>query len=79
MWTKMSTETIRAAIGSTLTSLLDGSENKSKKIELLKKNVLEDQKIKKLSKENWITILDAILTDIYQYINADSSAFLSEL
>ena len=73
MWTKMSTETIRAAIGSTLTSLLDGSENKSKKIELLKKNVLEDQKVKKLSKENWIAILDTILTDIYQYINADSS------
>lgn len=73
MWARMSSETIRAAIGSTLTSLLDRSENKTKKIELLKKNVLEDQKVKKLSKENWITILDTILTDIYQYINADSS------
>ena len=26
-----------------------------------------------MSKENWIAILDTILTDIYQYINADSS------
>ena len=73
MWAMMDDRSIRAAIASTLTSLLDGSENKTKKVELLQRNVLEDQKVKRLSTANWITILDTILKDIYRYIDADSS------
>ena len=73
VWTMMSADQIRAAIKNTLDNLLDGSENKAKKIELLQKNVLNDQKVKKLSLEHWIKILDKIITDIYKYIDADSS------
>lgn len=73
VWNMMSAEEIRAAIKSTLDNLLDESENKTKKIELLQKNVLNDQKVKRLTLENWIEILKTILTDIYKYIDADSS------
>jgi len=73
MWSVMSEAEIRAGIAQTLTELLDGSENKQKKIELLQKNVLNDQKVRKLTKQNWIRILETILFDIYRYINADSS------
>lgn len=72
-WKMMSAETIRAAIKSTLDDLLDDSDNKQKKIELLQKNVLNDQKVKKLKLEHWIKILETIITDIYKYIDADSS------
>lgn len=72
-WKMMSSETIRAAIKSTLDDLLDDSDNKQKKIELLQKNVLNDQKVKKLKLEHWIKILETIITDIYKYIDADSS------
>lgn len=72
-WTVMDEKQIRAAIESTLESLLDGSENKAKKIELLQKNVLNDQKVKKLTITHWINILDTILMDIYQYIDTNSS------
>lgn len=73
VWSMMDEKSIRAAIESTLTNLLDGSENKTKKVELLQKNVLNDQKVRKLTTVNWIKILDTILTDIYKYIDADSS------
>ncbi|MBQ7179134.1 MAG: N-6 DNA methylase, partial [Victivallales bacterium] len=73
IWTAMDDKTIRAGIASVLEDLLDGSENKDKKIELLKRNVLDDQKVRRLTTANWIKILDTILTDIYRYINADSS------
>ncbi|EDT74343.1 HsdM family class I SAM-dependent methyltransferase [Clostridium butyricum] len=73
LWSMMDEKQIRAAIESTLTNLLDGSENKTKKVELLQKNVLNDQKVKKLNTSNWIKILDTILMDIYKYIDADSS------
>ena len=73
VWKMMSAETIRTAIKDTLDALLDGSDNKAKKVELLQKNVLNDQKVKKLSLDNWIKILDTIITDIYKYIDADSS------
>ena len=53
-WAVMDEKQIRAAIESTLESLLDGSENKAKKIELLQKNVLNDQKVKKLTITHWI-------------------------
>ena len=51
----------------------DGSDNKTKKIELLQKNVLGDQKVKKLTKKEWEEIFDTILTDIYRYIDTESS------
>jgi hypothetical protein len=53
--------------------LLDGSENKDIKIKLLQKNILDDQKVKKLSIESRIMILDFILMEIYKNINDDSS------
>lgn len=73
VWEMMDESSIRAAIGATLDELLDGSENKQKKIELLQKNVLNDQKVKRLRKEDWLEILNTILFDIYRFINADSS------
>ena len=73
VWKMMSAEEIRAGIKNTLDNLLDNSENKTKKIELLQKNVLNDQKVKKLKIQDWIEILDTILMDIYRYIDADSS------
>jgi hypothetical protein len=73
LWSFMSPASIIADIGKTLSDLLDGSKNKAKKIELLEKNVLGDQKVLKLTSDNWVKILDTILTDIYKYIDADSS------
>lgn len=73
VWKMMSAEEIRAGIKNTLDNLLDNSENKTKKIELLQKNVLNDQKVKKLKIKDWTEILDTILMDIYRYIDADSS------
>lgn len=73
IWKVMDGKQLRAAIESTLDSLLDGSDNKTKKIELLQKNVLNDQKVKKLEIKHWIKILDTILIDIYQYIDPNSS------
>ena len=69
----LSEAAIRTEIASTLTELLDGSENKKLKIELLQKNVLNNQKVKSLKKDDWQEIFKTILTDIYQYIDADSS------
>ncbi|WP_053982733.1 HsdM family class I SAM-dependent methyltransferase [Niameybacter massiliensis] len=73
VWSMMDEKSIRAGIESTLNGLLDGCDNKTKKVELLQKNVLNNQKVRKLNKENWIKILDTILIDIYKYIDADSS------
>lgn len=73
IWKVMDGKQLRAAIESTLDSLLDGSDNKAKKIELLQKNVLNDQKVRKLDINSWIKILDTILMDIYQYIDTNSS------
>lgn len=39
----------------------------------MQKNVLNDQKVKKLTTDNWIRILDTILMDIYRYIDTSSS------
>lgn len=64
---------IIAGIETTLTELLDGSDNKSKKIELLQNNVLKDQKVRALKKNDWIEIIDSILMDIYRYIDSNSS------
>lgn len=72
-WSMQSAEQIRAGIKNTLDNLLDGSDNKTKKIELLQKNVLNDQKIKKLNLADWMQILDTIILNIYKFIDADSS------
>ena len=71
IWSVMDGKQIRAAIESTLDSLLDGSENKSKKIELLQKNVLNDQKVKKLTTDNWIKVLDTL--DLYTHVTNDKA------
>lgn len=68
-----SSKEIRAGIESTLEKLLDGSDNKTKKIELLQRNVLNDQKVKALKPIDWIEIIDSILMDIYRYIDTDSA------
>ena len=73
IWANMAEAAIRAEISVTLNALLDGSENKQKKVELLQKNVLDNQNVRKLSKEAWIEILDKIVFDIYKYINVNSS------
>lgn len=62
-----------AGIEGTLTELLDGSDNKSKKIELLQNNVLKNQNVRALKKEDWVEIIDTILMDIYKYIDTNSS------
>lgn len=69
----MSEAQIIAGIKGTLTELLDGSDNKNKKIELLQKNVLDNQKVKALKQKDWIEIIDSILMDIYKYIDTNSS------
>lgn len=67
-----SVQSIRSEIQDTLSELLDGSDNKTEKINLLQKNVLGDQKVKKLNKAEWQEIFDTILTDIYKYIDTES-------
>ena len=64
---------IIAGIENTLTNLLDGSDNKSKKIELLQNSVLKNQKVRALKQKDWVEIIDTILMDIYKYIDVNSS------
>lgn len=40
---------------------------------MLQKNILNDQKIRKLKISDWLDILDEILWNIYKYINTNSS------
>lgn len=72
-WDMFSPTQIRSAIGEVLEGLLDGSKNKQLKIQLLKKAVLDDQKVKALTLTEWIEILTDILMNIYRYIDTDSS------
>ena len=72
-WAGLDENMIRAGITSTLENLLDGSDNKTLKVQLLQKNVLGDQKVKKLKVSDWVAILDEITGNIYRYINEDSS------
>lgn len=72
-WSGLDAKQIRSGIEGTLEALLDGSENKTLKIELLQKNVLNDQKVKKLKVSDWVDILDEIVGNIYRYINTNSS------
>lgn len=72
-WKLIGSDGIIGAIKGALDRKLDDSENKEKKIELLRKNVLESQKVKNLTVENWTEILEKIMVGIYRYINTDSS------
>lgn len=72
-WSSLSPMQICTGIQETLSALLDSSDNKAHKIELLQLNVLENQKVKKLNRDDWITILLEIVCNIYKYINTDSS------
>ena len=72
-WGGLSPKMIRSGIEETLDNLLDGSDNKTLKVELLQRNVINDQKVKKLTNSDWIDILDEIVGNIYRYINTDSS------
>lgn len=72
-WKGLSAKQIRSGIEETLTNLLDDSDNKALKIELLQKNVLNDQKVRSLKNQDWLDVLDEIVGNIYKYINTDSS------
>lgn len=72
-WGGLSAKMIRSGIEETLTNLLDGSDNKTLKVELLQRNVINDQKVKRLTLKDWIEVLDEIVGNIYKYINTDSS------
>lgn len=73
MWSLMTPKGIRGAIEGVLSDLLDGSDNKTKKIELLQKNVLGNQKVRALNTTDWMDILETIILNIYRYIDTDSS------
>lgn len=72
-WGGLTAAMIRTSIGETLSNLLDGSDNKTLKVDLLQRNVINDQKVTKLEPKDWIEILDEIIGNIYKYINDDSS------
>lgn len=72
-WSTRSAKEIRSGIEDTLDALLDGSDNKALKVELLQRNVLGDQKVKKLTTDDWVTILDEIVWNIFRYINVNSA------
>ena len=72
-WSKLTPKEICSGIEGVLDGLLDGTDNKSQKIDLLQKMVLRDQKVKQLKLHEWKTVLRDITMDIYRYIDADSS------
>ena len=72
-WGDRTAKEIRSGIEETLAGLLDGSDNKTEKIRLLQKAVLDDQKVKRLTAMDWVDVLDEILWNICRYINAESS------
>lgn len=72
-WSNFNAAQIRTGIQTTLDELLDGSDNKTKKVELLKTNVVGDQKVKKLGLRDWLDILNDIVVGIYAYIDEESS------
>lgn len=72
-WSVLSAKQIREGMSETLDNLLDGSDNKTLKIELLQRNVLNDQKVKKLEVKDWIQLLDEIVGNIYKYINTNTT------
>lgn len=72
-WATFDEAQIRTGIETTLDNLLDGSDNKAKKIKLLRSNVVSDQKVRALKLNDWLDILIDIVTGIYAYIDEDSS------
>ena len=72
-WAMFDAEQIRTGIQTTLDNLLDGSDNKAKKIKLLRSSVVSDQKVRALKLDDWLDILIDIVTGIYAYIDEDSS------
>lgn len=68
------TASVIADIKDILGDLLDGSMNKAEKLTLLSKNVLDNEKVKKLSNENLHEILSDIEHKILPYINDDTTA-----
>jgi len=72
-WGSRSSKEIRSGIEDTLDELLDGSDNKTLKVTLLQRNVLTNQKVKDLTPKNWEDILVEITSEIYKYINTNSS------
>ena len=72
-WGDKSSKEIRTGIEETLSKLLDGSDNKTLKIDILQRNVLNDQKVTNLQVKDWVEILDEIVENIYKYINTNSS------
>lgn len=63
----LSESAIRSDIADTLSNLLDGSENKNKKIELLQNNVLKNQKVRALKKligKKYLTPFSQIFSNI---------------
>ncbi|MBO6036933.1 MAG: N-6 DNA methylase [Acetobacter sp.] len=73
-WKEKTADEIRAGIDGTLKELLSNSgEQKDLKIKLLQKSVIKNEKIEKLTVEDWVDILDEIFWNIYRYINPNSS------
>ena len=73
IWSTKTAKEIRSGISEVLDGLLDGTRNKTKKIELLQNNVLNDQHVQNLTLAEWIEILSTILMNIFKYIDDDSS------
>src|SRR5699024_6937301 len=55
-WSMFDAEQIRTGIQTTLDNLLDGSDNKAKKVKLLRSNVVSDQKVRALKLDDWLDI-----------------------
>lgn len=72
-WATFDEAQIRTGIETTLDNLLDGSDNKAKKIKLLRSNVVTNQKVRALKLNDWLDILIDIVTGIYAYIDEESS------
>lgn len=72
-WASLAPSVIISAIKEVLNGLLDGSRNKTKKIELLQKNVLTDQHVEALTLADWEEILTFITENIYRYIDENSA------
>ena len=72
-WASLAPSVIISAIKEVLNGLLDGSKNKTKKIELLQKNVLTDQHVEALTLVDWSEILTFITENIYRYIDENSA------
>lgn len=72
-WNDMDPASIRAEIKATLNNLLDGSENKTEKVEILSNSVLDDEKVQKLAVEQWVEVFSFIFMKIYHYIDSNTT------